>query len=82
MFQSPRSGKFESNLVAVQPDLTLSTVSFQSPRSGKFESNLKFTTFKDRGDLLFQSPRSGKFESNTRRLIMKLGFVTFKVSIP
>ena len=37
-FQSPRSGKFESNKdkpVIIVPD----SISFQSPRSGKFESN-------------------------------------------
>ena len=36
-FQSPRSGKFESN-VEVNPP-TVGQLSFQSPRSGKFESN-------------------------------------------
>ena len=38
-FQSPRSGKFESNLsIATYKDEN-KLVLFQSPRSGKFESN-------------------------------------------
>ncbi len=40
MFQSPRSGKFESNNLAYENvDMELVEL-FQSPRSGKFESNL------------------------------------------
>ena len=38
-FQSPRSGKFESNLVDKLKESRYSYMSFQSPRSGKFESN-------------------------------------------
>ena len=37
-FQSPRSGKFESN-VTESYLLTTTECQFQSPRSGKFESN-------------------------------------------
>ena len=37
-FQSPRTGKFESNEVLVC-FMFLPTIQFQSPRSGKFESN-------------------------------------------
>ena len=37
-FQSPRSGKFESNVLSSEHS-TLSLTMFQSPRSGKFESN-------------------------------------------
>ena len=64
MFQSPKSGKFESNqgFISKFKDELFST--FQSPKSGEFESN--YTTilrdlFKLKG---FQSPKSGKFESN------------------
>ena len=39
LFQSPRSGKFESNVKIIEL-LVLILRSFQSPRSGKFESNL------------------------------------------
>ena len=39
MFQSPRSGKFESNLIDSYADSKDWNGSFQSPRSGKFESN-------------------------------------------
>ena len=39
MFQSPRTGKFESNVRNhIDPILT-SVKTFQSPRTGKFESN-------------------------------------------
>ena len=42
MFQSPKSGKFESN-AGVNEKNILSTIEnrFQSPKSGKFESNRK-----------------------------------------
>ena len=39
MFQSPRSGKFESNQNKIQQKQK--DTKFQSPRSGKFESNAK-----------------------------------------
>ena len=42
-FQSPRSGKFESNVL--KKDVISSTLrggTFQSPRSGKFESNYRY----------------------------------------
>ena len=38
MFQSPKSGKFESNRIYLGWKL-MDIVGFQSPRSGKFESN-------------------------------------------
>ena len=38
-FQSPRSGKFESNLAGLVKNGWGSFIEFQSPRSGKFESN-------------------------------------------
>ena len=45
MFQSPRSGKFESNQrIEVAPIRIPDVNMFQSPRSGKFESNLVLTT--------------------------------------
>ena len=37
-FQSPRSGKFESNRIYLGWKL-MDIVGFQSPKSGKFESN-------------------------------------------
>ena len=65
MFQSPRSGKFESNVEGDKSNF-LNTVEFQSPRSGKFESNLIVLNYQkaQKASLTFQSPRSGKFESN------------------
>ena len=66
-FQSPRSGKFESNentLIKKLKDESL--LLFQSPRSGKFESNeSKMAIIKKSTQAQFQSPRSGKFESNS-----------------
>ena len=38
MFQSPKSGKFESN-TKIDPMYKANRLEFQSPRSGKFESN-------------------------------------------
>ena len=38
LFQSPRSGKFESNEDTFE-DIKEDVKEFQSPRSGKFESN-------------------------------------------
>ena len=40
MFQSPKSGKFESNTII--DVIYTSEVEFQSPKSGKFESNGKY----------------------------------------
>ena len=62
-FQSPRSGKFESNWNQVA-DWPTCHLMFQSPRSGKFESNLGYVTTDGNPEYRFQSPRSGKFESN------------------
>ena len=39
MFQSPRSGKFESNAFLLKAKRATEITRFQSPRSGKFESN-------------------------------------------
>ena len=40
-FQSPRSGKFESNINTLEEIVdSLPEKEFQSPRSGKFESNI------------------------------------------
>ena len=63
-FQSPRSGKFESNLVSINGFHTVIDV-FQSPRSGKFESNAMKARHAAGVAEMFQSPRSGKFESNS-----------------
>ena len=67
MFQSPRSGRLESNLWLVTGEGKTKVNRFQSPRSGKFESNLKKVK-RLRKPKLFQSPRSGKFESNNKAL--------------
>ena len=40
MFQSPRSGKFESNIRKSNQASQKEVGVFQSPRSGKFESNI------------------------------------------
>ena len=63
-FQSPRSGKFESNAPALNKAIADIHWMFQSPRSGKFESNTLFLPRKRLHENVFQSPRSGKFESN------------------
>ena len=65
MFQSPRSGKFESNFEKIKENKVVSAIMFQSPRSGKFESNLElWESGSYKAADMFQSPRSGKFESN------------------
>ena len=67
MFQSPRSGKFESNGNVVEMQCSLSGAwLFQSPKSGKFESNLKHKLVEINDKLVktFHSPKSGKFESH------------------
>ena len=46
-FQSPRTGKFESNEVLVC-FMFLPTIQFQSPRSGKFESNARVSRARHR----------------------------------
>ena len=71
-FQSPRSGKFVSNVCRER--LRYSTTSFQSPRSGKFVSNIAEVANQYlRKGSKFQSPRSGKFVSNlyVSKLIFK-----------
>ena len=77
MFQSPKSGKFESN--SAQKSVTYSSVAFQSPKSGKFESNISNEEAKAKLEE-FQSPRSGKFESNDEQATFVFGY--WDVSIP
>ena len=77
MFQSPRSGKFESNQNENRRARGLPPRSwprFQSPRSGKFESNpYTESGFKQKVVAeVFQSPRSGKFESNSLKNALRL----------
>ena len=71
-FQSPRTGKFESNYWCNRRKSCRAVTWFQSPRTGKFESNnvrkqlswiLRFS---------FQSPRTGKFESNQIQMFQVL----------
>ena len=67
LFQSPRSGKFESNLSLIKRCASYKYLPFQSPRSGKFESNHAVKKAEDLREIgTFQSPRSGKFESNSK----------------
>ena len=71
MFQSPKSGEFESDL---KIDLAhgANREPFQSPRSGKFESNMIAKKSYCRvASFMFQSPRSGKFESN-KKLVSRI----------
>ena len=77
LFQSPRSGKFESNQYLLNA-FSLQMV-FQSPRSGKFESN-QYLLNAFSLQMVFQSPRSGKFESNLQRTKSQTKFLL--VSIP
>ena len=64
MFQSPRSGKFVSDLelgAGVDQDGVLL---FQSPKSGEFVSDRKENKMQIPKMDIFQSPRSGKFVSD------------------
>ena len=80
MFQSPKSGKFESNMKKVYKDLSVYTA-FQSPKSGKFESNQRCKLVTPQAWLRwFQSPKSGKFESNFSLTLKKA--LSLAVSIP
>ena len=64
MFQSPRSGKFVSDIKFLKEKNWKGFSVFQSPRSGKFvsDNNAKFYRRNIRDK--FQSPRSGKFVSD------------------
>ena len=62
-FQSPRSGKFESNVRNAYITSKDFLMKFQSPKSEKFESN-DIMDASILNNQMFQSPRSGKFESN------------------
>ena len=42
-FQSPRSGKFESNQQCRSSMVVINSTMFQSPKSGKFESNQEYS---------------------------------------
>ena len=67
-FQSPRSGKFVSDVASLKEDLTAALL-FQSPRSGKFVSD---ETGQEPAVIVssmsFQSPRSGKFVSDQKEI--------------
>ena len=63
-FQSPKSGKFESNSDTKEISSWKRTNRFQSPKSGKFESNVPTKVGEVATEGVFQSPKSGKFESN------------------
>ena len=53
LFQSPRSGKFESNIHVWWILQSISLQKFQSPRSGKFESNNLVATDFDKWEKRF-----------------------------
>ena len=55
VFQSPRSGRFESNNVDIKHKIPEVKGLFQSPRSGKFESNLDKITI-DEDDFCVSIP--------------------------
>ena len=63
-FQSPRTGKFESNFYQGEQNGKKIFRVFQSPRTGKFESNKQAEIANQYLGKGFQSPRTGKFESN------------------
>ena len=71
VFQSPRSGKFESNPCGYERE-RWRLYQFQSPRSGKFESNRAPSLDSNEEVTTFQSPRSGKFESNSLKNALRL----------
>ena len=65
-FQSPRSGKFVSDVPNwCENRLKIEANTFQSPKSGKFVSDLGDTISLERYNAQkFQSPRSGEFVSD------------------
>ena len=71
LFQSPRSGKFVSDLIPMKKDLWRKIL-FQSPRSGKFVSDIFTQLTSGRMTIMFQSPRSGKFVSDLKKLMLKI----------
>ena len=71
-FQSPRSGKFVSNIAEVANQYLRKGSKFQSPRSGKFVSNLYVSKLIFKTAQTFQSPRSGKFVSNILKVQLQL----------
>ena len=63
-FQSPRSGKFVSDMAVIGSICYKAINAFQSPRSGKFVSDVNLIMNDELLDALFQSPRSGEFVSD------------------
>ena len=64
-FQSPRSGKFESNTADISALTAARQTGFNPLDRGnlnQIDSNIIFGV---QDKTVFQSPRSGKFESNT-----------------
>ena len=64
MFQSPRSGKFESNLTGLHI-AKLVKYGFNPLDRGNLNQIINFQRDKGVQRTMFQSPRSGKFESNS-----------------
>ena len=83
MFQSPRSGKFESNLAAVALYAKEQKFSFNPLDRGNLNQILNGVRISVKFTLTeFQSPRSGKFESNSFLQGLVIYAVTNIVSIP
>ena len=82
-FQSPRSGKFVSDIDIDRPLIGVYSEAFQSPRSGKFVSDfMEVEGANLAGECNgFQSPRSGKFVSD-QNVILKYYVKLLYVSIP
>ena len=79
MFQSPKSGKFESNTLSMNQQ-KMPMTSCSNPLNRGNLNQIKEGTLKKSGEGLFQSPKSGKFESNIP--LGKTGIYTADVPIP
>ena len=80
-FQSPRSGKFVSDVIVLLLLVENILTTFQSPRSGKFVSDFFKGEHMNFIEETFQSPRSGKFVSDNFYFLQRIKNVKF-VSIP
>ena len=79
-FQSPRSGKFVSDVIVLLLLVENILTTFQSPRSGKFVSDFFKGEHMNFIEETFQSPRSGKFVSDSPKNACKLT-MSFKRTI-
>ena len=77
LFQSPRSGKFVSNMIEIVPPDVSKLRLFQSPRSGKFVSNslknaCKLTMSFKRTTLCRHYITNGKMFENVAKKIFQI----------